>query len=291
MSTLLFYITLPLLYLISLLPFPLFYKLSDVICFLIYNVIGYRKKVVFENLKNSFPEKSNKELKHIEKQFYHYLCDLFLETLKTLTISKEEAIKRCRFSEQTLKILNDLSENKQSCILVMGHYGNWEWAGNSFSLQCKQQLYVIYHPLSNKNFDKLMYDMRTQFGTKLYAMKDTMREMIRNRNEINATAFIADQTPAPEHAYWTTFLNQDTPVFWGTEKIAQKLNYPVIYITIKKVKRGYYIIDSEVLVAEPKNTKEGEISEMHTRKLEKDIISQPEIWLWSHRRWKHKKVI
>lgn len=291
MSTLLFYITLPLLYLISLLPFPLFYKLSDVICFLIYNVIGYRKKVVFENLKNSFPEKSNKELKHIEKQFYHYLCDLFLETLKTLTISKEEAIKRCKFSEQTLKILNDLSENKQSCILVMGHYGNWEWAGNSFSLQCKQQLYVIYHPLSNKNFDKLMYDMRTQFGTKLYAMKDTMREMIRNRNEINATAFIADQTPAPEHAYWTTFLNQDTPVFWGTEKIAQKLNYPVIYITIKKVKRGYYIIDSEVLVAEPKNTKEGEISEMHTRKLEKDIISQPEIWLWSHRRWKHKKVI
>lgn len=291
MSTLLFYITLPLLYLISLLPFPLFYKLSDVICFLIYNVIGYRKKVVFENLKNSFPEKSNKELKHIEKQFYHYLCDLFLETLKTLTISKEEAIKRCKFSEQTLKILNDLSENKQSCILVMGHYGNWEWAGNSFSLQCKQQLYVIYHPLSNKNFDKLMYDMRTRFGTKLYAMKDTMREMIRNRNEINATAFIADQTPAPEHAYWTTFLNQDTPVFWGTEKIAQKLNYPVIYITIKKVKRGYYIIDSEVLVAEPKNTKEGEISEMHTRKLEKDIISQPEIWLWSHRRWKHKKVI
>lgn len=291
MSTLLFYITLPLLYLISLLPFPLFYKLSDVICFLIYNVIGYRKKVVFENLKNSFPEKSNKELKHIEKQFYHYLCDLFLETLKTLTISKEEAIKRCKFSEQTLKILNDLSENKQSCILVMGHYGNWEWAGNSFSLQCKQQLYVIYHPLSNKNFDKLMYDMRTRFGTKLYAMKDTMREMIRNRNEINATAFIADQTPAPEHAYWTTFLNQDTPVFWGTEKIAQKLNYPVIYITIKKVKRGYYIIDSEVLVAEPKNTKEGEISEMHTRKLQKDIISQPEIWLWSHRRWKHKKVI
>jgi len=173
----------------------------------------------------------------------------------------------------------------------MGHYGNWEWAGNSFSLQCKQQLYVIYHPLSNKYFDKLMYDLRTRFGTKLYAMKDTMREMIRNKNEVNATAFIADQTPSPDSAYWTTFMNQDTPVFWGTEKIAQKLNYPIVYITIKKIKRGYYEVDSELLINEPKNTSLGEISELHTRKLESDIITQPSIWLWSHRRWKHKKNV
>jgi KDO2-lipid IV(A) lauroyltransferase len=134
-----------------------------------------------------------------------------------------------------------------------------------------------------------MYDMRTRFGTKLYAMKDTMREMVRNRHEVNATAFIADQTPSPEGAYWTTFLNQDTPVFWGTEKIAQKFNYPVVYVTIKRLNRGFYEVDSEVLVTDSKNTKEGEISELHTRKLEQDIISQPEIWLWSHRRWKHKR--
>ena len=171
----------------------------------------------------------------------------------------------------------------------MGHYGNWEWAGNTFSIMKSQQLYVIYHPLSNKHFDKLMYNMRTRFGTKLYAMKDTMREMIRNRNEVNITAFIADQTPSPEGAYWTTFLNQDTPVFWGTEKIAQKLNYPVIYVTVNRVKRGFYEVNTEYLVMEPKNTKEGEISELHTRKLEKDIIAQPEIWLWSHRRWKYKR--
>src|ERR1700741_1280811 len=289
MSTVGFYIALPFLYLISVLPFPLFYLLSDGVYFLLYKVIGYRKKVVYANLKNSFPEKSHEELKAIEKKFYKYLCDLFLETLKTLTISKEQAVKRCAFNESTITIFKELHEQKKSCIVVMGHYGNWEWAGNSFSLINPQQLYVIYHPLSNKNFDKLMYNMRTRFGTKLYAMKDTMREMIRNRNEVNATAFIADQTPAPESAYWTTFLNQDTPVFWGTEKIAQKLNFPVVYVTVNRVKRGFYEVHSEILVQDPKNTKEGEISELHTRKLEADIKAQPEVWLWSHRRWKHKK--
>ena len=291
MGAILFYCLLPFLYLISLLPFPVFYLFSDFIYFLLYRVVGYRKKVVFDNLKNSFPEKSHYELKKIEKDFYRYLCDLFLETIKTLTISRSEAVKRCKFNAKTTLLFNELANNNQSCIIVMGHYGNWEWAGNSFSLQCKQQLYVIYHPLSNKYFDKLMYDLRTRFGTKLYAMKDTMREMIRNKNEVNATAFIADQTPSPDSAYWTTFMNQDTPVFWGTEKIAQKLNYPIVYITIKKIKRGYYEVDSELLINEPKNTSLGEISELHTRKLESDIITQPSIWLWSHRRWKHKKNV
>jgi len=291
MGAILFYCLLPFLYLISLLPFPVFYLFSDFIYFLLYRVVGYRKKVVFENFKNSFPEKSYNELKKIEKDFYRYLCDLFLETIKTLTISRSEAVKRCKFNAKTTLLFNELANKNQSCIIVMGHYGNWEWAGNSFSLQCKQQLYVIYHPLSNKYFDKLMYDLRTRFGTKLYAMKDTMREMIRNKNEVNATAFIADQTPSPDSAYWTTFMNQDTPVFWGTEKIAQKLNYPIVYITIKKIKRGYYEVDSELLINEPKNTSLGEISELHTRKLESDIITQPSIWLWSHRRWKHKKNV
>jgi KDO2-lipid IV(A) lauroyltransferase len=291
MGAILFYCLLPFLYLISLLPFPVFYLFSDFIYFLLYRVVGYRKKVVFDNLKNSFPEKSHYELKKIEKDFYRYLCDLFLETIKTLTISRSEAVKRCKFNAKTTLLFNELANKNQSCIIVMGHYGNWEWAGNSFSLQCKQQLYVIYHPLSNKYFDKLMYDLRTRFGTKLYAMKDTMREMIRNKNEVNATAFIADQTPSPDSAYWTTFMNQDTPVFWGTEKIAQKLNYPIVYITIKKIKRGYYEVDSELLINEPKNTSLGEISELHTRKLESDIITQPSIWLWSHRRWKHKKNV
>lgn len=289
MGAIFFYIGLPFIYLVSILPFPVFYLVSDFFFLILYYVLGYRKKVVYTNLKNSFPEKSHVELKKIEKQFYGYLCDMFLETFKTLTISKEEAVKRCAFTKQTTDIFNKLNEEKKSCIIVMGHYGNWEWAGNAFSLMCKQQLYVIYHPLSSKQFGDLMYKTRTRFGTKLYAMKDTMREMIKNRHEINATAFIADQTPPPEGAYWTTFMHQDTPVFVGTEKIAQKLNFPVVYVTVSRIKRGYYEVNSEILVSEPKNTKEGEISEMHTKKLESDINKQPEIWLWSHRRWKHKR--
>ena len=289
MGTILFYIALPFFYLISILPFPLFYLLSDGIYVILYQIIGYRKKVVSENLKNSFPNKTTEELKKIEREFYHYLVDLFLETLKTLAISKNEAIKRCRLSDTAIALFNELYTQNKSCIIVMGHYGNWEWAGNTFSLINKQQLYIIYHPLTNKHFNKLMYDMRTRFGSKLYAMKDTMRGMIGNRREVNATAFIADQTPSPENAYWTTFLNQDTPIFWGTEKIAQKLNYPVVYVSINRLKRGYYEANAIILVTDPKNTKEGEISELHTRQLEKDIISQPEIWLWSHRRWKHQR--
>ncbi len=173
----------------------------------------------------------------------------------------------------------------------MGHMGNWEWAGNTFSLQCRHQLYVIYHPIGNKHFDGLMYRMRTRFGTKLIAMKNTFREMLGNKGGLNATAFIADQTPQPNNAHWMTFLNQDTPVFKGTEVIAKKLNIPVLYTSIDRTKRGYYKIHAEILVAEPANTAENEITELHTRRLEQDIIARPETWLWSHRRWKHKRPV
>jgi KDO2-lipid IV(A) lauroyltransferase len=186
-------------------------------------------------------------------------------------------------------LLNGLAAANQNVVLVMGHLGNWEWGGNSFSLETQQQLYVIYHPLSNKYFDGLMYRMRSRFGTRLIAMKDTFREMVIHRKELNATAFIADQSPRPETAYWTTFLHQDTPVFWGTEKVAKKLQYPVVYIKIVKLKRGHYELSAEMLVEHPAAAGEGEILERFTRKLEQDIMDQPEAWLWSHRRWKHKR--
>jgi KDO2-lipid IV(A) lauroyltransferase len=290
LSAIAFYLVLPFLYLISLLPFPLLYLVSDGFYVLLYYVVGYRKKVVLENLRKSFPEKSEKEIQRTCKDFYHYLCDLFLETFKTLTISKKSMLRHCSFSAGSQDVFDRLATEKKSVVLVMGHLGNWEWAGNTFSILCKQQLYVIYHPLSNRQFDKLIYDMRSRFGTKLIAMRETYREMAANKSIVSATAFIADQTPSPEGAYWTTFLNQDTPVFQGTEKIARKLNYPVVYACIKRIKRGYYQIHAEVLCENPKDTRDGEISELHTKRLEKDIIAQPEIWLWSHRRWKHKKL-
>lgn len=288
-SAIVFYLVCPVLYLISLLPFRALYLLSDFVYLLIYRVLGYRKQIVLTNLRNAFPEKNEDEIQKLCKAYYHYLCDLFLETFKTLTISRTAMLKHCKFNESIIDIFNKLEQEQKSAILILGHLGNWEWAGNSFSLLFKQQLYVIYHPLANKHFNGLMYNMRTRFGTKLIAMNDTFKAMVALRKETNVTAFIADQTPPPQNAYWTNFLNQDTPVFWGTEKIARKLDYPVVYVQVKKIKRGYYEVFGEVLVEHPGLTEEGEISEIHTRKLEQDIIEQPSTWLWSHRRWKHKK--
>ena len=288
MSAIIYYIALPFIYLISILPFGILYKVSNGLYFILYKILGYRREVVLTNLRNSFPHKTEEEINTIAKSYYKYLCDLFLETFKTLTIDKKTMLEHCYFNPQAKALFDKLAAENKSIILVMGHLGNWEWSGNTVSLQLKQQLYVIYHPISDKYFDWLMYKMRTRFGTKLIAMKDTFREMLENRKELNATAFIADQTPAPENAYWTTFLNQDTPVFKGAELIARKINYPIVYATVKRVKRGYYEIFAVVICEEPKQTSEGEISELHTRKLEEDIIAQPEVWLWSHRRWKHK---
>jgi len=284
-----YFFVLPFIYLISLLPFPLFYGVCDFMFFMLYYVTGYRKKVVLQNLRNAFPEKSEKEIRGISRRFYRYFCDLLLETFKTLTISRASAIKRCKLTPEALAVFNRYADEGRSIMIVMGHYGNWEWAGNTFSLECKHHLYVVYHPLSNKHFDGLIYRMRSRFGTGLIPMKDTFRDMVSNKGELSATAFIADQTPAPASAFWTTFLNQDTPVFQGTEKIARKLNYPVVYAKVQRVKRGYYEISARTLFEEPARTSDGEISAAHTKALEEDICKQPEYWLWSHRRWKHKR--
>jgi Kdo2-lipid IVA lauroyltransferase/acyltransferase len=287
MNALIYYISFPIIYLISLLPFRMLYVISDGLYFVIYSLFSYRKKVVMTNLKNSFPEKSAQEMEDICQKFYRYFCDFILETIKTLTISPESVKKHVSFKDTS--IFQHFYEQKQSVILVMGHYGNWELAGARFALEPYHQLYVIYHPLSNKYFDKLVYHMRTRLGNKLYAMNDTLRGMIRDKDKVTTTAFIADQTPAPKGAYWTTFLNQETPVFTGTAKIARKLGYPIIYASVKRPKRGFYSIEIEVLVENPSEMEENEISEMHTKRLEKDIFENPEIWLWTHRRWKHKK--
>lgn len=291
MSTILYYISLPFLYLISLLPFPLLYGLSNFFFFVIYRVIGYRKALVLQNLRNSFPDKSEAEIQQIAKKFFKYLADMFLETFKTLTISKEKMLRHCYLNPEAKALFSKYADEKQSVILVMGHQGNWEWAGNTFSIEIQNsQLYVIYHPLTNKNMNELIIKMRTRFSTKLIAMKETFKEMVIHRKEVTTTAFIADQTPSVvSGAHWMTFLNQDTPVFLGTERIAKKMNFPVVYAFVKKVKRGVYEINAELLVAKPNETADGEITELHTRRLEKDIISQPETWLWSHRRWKRQR--
>ncbi len=285
-----YYLTLPLIYLVSALPFKLLYLFSDFVNLILFRLIGYRKKVVLDNLHNSFPGKTEKELYNICKKFYGHLCDFFLETIKMLTISKEDLLKRCQFTPEAFDVLSKFADQKKSVLLVMGHNGNWEWSCNAFNMLSRHQLFVIYHPISNKYFDGLMHRIRSRSGARLIAMKNTYREMAVNKNGLNATAFVADQTPQPAHAYWTTFLNQDTPVFKGMELIAKKMNLPVLYTSVKKIKRGFYEMNAEVLSENPADTGDGALSEMFIRRLEKDIISQPETWLWSHRRWKHKRT-
>jgi Kdo2-lipid IVA lauroyltransferase/acyltransferase len=286
---LLYYLALPFIYFISLLPFRALYAISDFMYFMVFHVFGYRRKVVEQNLRNSFPEKSEEEIIQLSKKYFRYMCDLILESLKKLTINQKEALEHCSFVNTD--IFKKLYAENRSCILMMGHYGNWEWAGSTFSLSNEHQLYVVYKPLSNGRFESLMCKTRTMFGTKLIKMENTLRDMISNKNNCAAYAFIADQTPSPQHAYWTPFLNQDTPLFTGAEKIARKLNFPLVFVNIVRVKRGYYKIDAEMLCEEPKNTKDNEITEAYIRRLEKEIIKMPEIWLWSHRRWKHKRPV
>lgn len=286
MSAIGYYLALPIIYAISILPFPALYLLSDVMEFLVFGVARYRLGVIRANLRNSFPEKSAAELARIEHDFRRWFCDLVLETLKTLTITPNELAKRV--SVEGTEVLKRYHEEGISIILVMGHWGNWELGGARFSLLPFHKLNVIYHPLQNRYFERLIVRMRTRLGNGLYPMKDTVRCMLRDRHELTATAFIADQTPSPQHAYWTTFLNQATPVFRGTETIARKMARPIVYVGIDRPTRGRYTMQFELLEDAPANTAEGVISEMHTYRLEMDIRRHPAIWLWTHRRWKHK---
>ncbi len=282
-----YYLAIPFIYLLSYLPFWALYGISDFLCFLLFHVVGYRRKVVEQNLRNSFPQKSEKEIKTLSKKYYHYLCDLTLEVFKKITMNRPAAMNRCKF--HNAELINRLASENKSVILLMGHYGNWEWAGSSFTLSTNHQLHVIYKALSNPYFEKLMVKSRTLFGTRLIKVENTLRDIIANKNNPAAYAFIADQTPFPQQAYWTTFLNQDTPLFTGAEKLAKKLNYPVVFVNIVRVKRGYYEIFPELLFEEPKLCKENEITEAFIRRLETEIIKMPETWLWSHRRWKYTK--
>ena len=191
MQTILFYITYPFIYLVAVLPFGTLYRLSDVLFHVLW-FSGYRKGVVLTNLRNSFPDKNEQEIAAISESYYRYLCDLILEILRTLRMSEKESRERCAFHKP--EWLDKLQAEGKSFIIVMGHYGNWEWAGPSFTLNTGFQLVVIYRPLSNIYFERMMCSMRTRFGTRITPVNLTLRDMVANRGSLTATAFIADQT-------------------------------------------------------------------------------------------------
>lgn len=286
MQAIWFYLTYPFIYLFASLPFGLLYVVSD---FFFWGLLlsGYRKKVIENNLRNSFPEKNEKEIRTLMLAYYRYLADLILETVKLFRMTEKEVLEHCHFHNTDW--LDKFYEEKKSIIALLGHYGNWEWAGPSYTLSSSYLLVVMYHPLSNPYFEKMFLKMRSRFGTQIIPMSQTLRDMVANKDKVTTTAFIADQTATPENAYWTTFLNQDTAVFNGAEKLAKKFNYPVVYMNVRRMKRGYYEIFPELLFENPKDTKENEISEAFIKNLEREILKDPSIWLWSHRRWKHNR--
>jgi len=285
MNRVTFRITSVLLNTISFLPFPVLYFFSDILYLFLYYIIKYRGKVVTENLLNSFPEKSKSELKQIEKRFYRYLADLMLESVKTISISANEIKKRFVF--KNLEILTNYLQNEKSVIAVTGHYGNWEWGPVAIGLELKEKVLVVYKPLSDKRFEGLMNSMRSRFGSVMVPMKQTLRKVVEFKNEPHVLVLVGDQTPSREESeYFTSFLNQQTAVFLGVEKIALMTNNPIIYFSINRLKRGYYECLVKSLIDISEHTKEFEITNLHIRELEKNIRFQPEYWLWSHKRWK-----
>jgi KDO2-lipid IV(A) lauroyltransferase len=282
-----FYIAYGFIYVIASLPFRLLYLVSDLLYYLL-RLSGYRKEVVINNLKNSFPEKTPKEINQLCENYFRYLCDLILETFKTLKMNEDESAKRCVFVGN--EWLERFQKEGRSIILVLGHYGNWEWAGPGFQLKSGFPLNVIYRPLSHPYFEKMMVRMRTRFNTRITPVNLTLRDMVAHRNEQTAIAFIADQS-APKEAHWMNFLHQDTAVFTGPEKLAIKFDFPVVYLNITRPRRGYYEISFELITAEPRKTAENEISEKFMKRLEAEILKNPTPWLWSHKRWKHKRTV
>lgn len=273
---------------ISWLPFPVLYLLSDFFCFILYYIIPYRKKVVFTNLRNSFPEKKEKEIEEIAKKFYQHLCDIIFESLKTFTISEEEVKKRMKFINP--EILDPYYQQKKSIIAITGHYANWEWVVVTCQLYTKHKAFGIYLPLSNEFFEKKVGKSRMSFGMTLVSMRDIKAYFEKYKNDVTLTGIIVDQSPSnARRCHWMQFLNQDTPVFLGTEKYSALYDYPVFFGKTKKIKRGYYELELMLISDHPRQEKEFYITERHTKFLEKQIIETPEYWLWTHKRWKHKR--
>jgi KDO2-lipid IV(A) lauroyltransferase len=291
MSAIGFYIFYGINWVITLLPLRVLYLVSDLLFLVLYYFPSYRRGVVATNLKNSFPEKTSEELKTIEKKFYKHLADLMIETLKLTPMSKAEQNRR--FSYSNLEIIHRLREEKRDIIAVLGHYNNWEWPTLlPFYLQYKT--IIIFKPLQNKYFNRFINNQRSKYGIVLTPTHNVIRDIIVNKkNNVNTlSVFLSDQIPSiGDIRYWTTFLNQDTAVFTGAGKIAAKYDMAVVYFHIQKIKRGHYNLDIELLFDHTKGLPESIITESHVRKLEEIITAKPEYWIWSHRRWKHKKPV
>ena len=275
-------------FLFSIIPFRILYVFSDGIYYLIYFLVGYRKKVVFANLRRSFPEKSEEEINKIARKFYHFLCDMLVESMKAFSMKESDVVKRYKY--ENLGFLEDIYKQGKSAICVGGHYNNWEWAGIASGTQLKHIPVGFYKPLTNKRVDAFVQKTRVRGRSLLVSISNTAAVFSKDYGEPAIFYMVADQSPSSlRFSYWTRFLNQDTATLHGPEKYAILYNIPVVFAYPRRVRRGYYILDFSMLVQDPSKTAPGEITQIYMSALEKVIREKPEYYLWSHRRWKHTR--
>lgn len=273
----------------SLLPSWVLYRISDIMYLVLYRIMGYRKTVVRTNIQNSFPEYTAKERLSIEREFFVHFCDIIIESIKTFSISEKELEQR--FVHSNPEIFKKYFDSGQHVTLVGGHYGNWEMFAVSAAKNIPHHPLALFTPLRNKFMNTKITNSRSRFGLRMKSypeVKEILKDGIEKQLSI---IFATDQCPRlRQHPHWTMFLNQETAVQFGSEKFARDNNTPVIYGIIEKTKRGHYSVKYTMLSEFPNELAIGELSEMHTRQLEKDIIENPSYWLWTHKRWKRKKI-
>lgn len=281
-----YYLLLAFCYGISLLPLRVLYLISDLLYGLIYHIIGYRKKVVMTNLAQAFPDKSEAERIALAKKYYHNLTDMMVETIKLLTMSRKQLQKRFTVN---LDVLRDLYAKGKSCQMHLGHNFNWEWA----NLYCMQHVQfpflVVYMPITSKPVDRLFRHFREKSGSILIPANDMANSMRAWQNKQYLIALVADQNPGnPRSCFWYPFLNKMTAFYKGPEMAAKRSNIPVVFVDIRRIKRGHYKTTLTLAFENPQQEPEGKITEAFVQFLEKNIHEQPEVWVWSHRRWKHE---
>lgn len=287
MQFLVYIIVYPFLWIISILPFRLLYLFSDGLYVLIYHVIGYRKKVVNSNLRLVFPDKSETEIKRIRKVFYHHLCDMIVESVKSMTISEAEMKKRFTFSN--VELLQDIENTGKSIALMCAHYGSWEWI---FILQnhMNNKGYAVYKRLANRYFDKLVRRIRAKYNSFLITTKETIPTLMKAKvnRESFTCGFVSDQSPRLDKAYyWNKFMGINVPVHTGAEMLAKRLDMAVVFFKVKRLKRGYYKTTFETISLNPKEYEDYKITDIFLKLVEAQIHEAPEYYLWTHKRWKH----
>ena len=291
MNFVVFAIAYPIISVLSRLPMRILYIKSDFLYLLMYYVIVYIKKVVLENLKLSFPEKSDKELKKISKKFFKHLTDLIMESIKSFTISKKQISKR--YTYKNAEMVNKYVQQGKNIALVGAHQANWEWS-ISLPLVLNIDLYGAYTKLNNKYFEKWVRNSREKFGVIGYKTSDTVRGMQKNFNNKKQGAYIllSDQSPQPHKTYyWRDFFGIKVPIHTGAEMLSKKFDLVVINYVTRKVKRGYYETDFQLITDSPKEFKDYQITDKYTELTEKNIRLQPEFYLWSHKRFKHRDKV